>query len=59
MWDWMEQDLDQHMTEVSPSKKAAQGQVGAPPIRWGWWAAGIAFSAAMWAGIALAFDWFA
>lgn len=55
----MEQDLDQHMTEVSPSKKAAQGQVGAPPIRWGWWAAGIAFSAAMWAGIALAFDWFA
>jgi hypothetical protein len=47
------------MNEGTSSNKATEGRVGAPPIRWGWWAAGFGFSAAMWAGIAWAFGWFA
>ena len=47
------------MTEGVPSEKAGQGRVGAPPVRWGWWAAGFGVSAAVWAGIAVALGWFA
>jgi hypothetical protein len=34
-----------------------QGQVGAPPIRWAWWAVGLAVSVGMWWAIAAVFGW--
>ena len=41
-----------HPAEVSSA--ADQRQLGAPPIRWGWWAAGLGISAALWAAIVVA-----
>jgi hypothetical protein len=43
------------MQQSASSAPANQQRIGAPPIRWGWWAAGLGFSATLWAGIALAF----
>jgi hypothetical protein len=36
---------------------SGQSHLGAPPIRWGWWGAGVAFSAGLWACLALLLFW--
>lgn len=50
----------QTMQQSAPSISISQppvsvSEAGADRIRWGWWAAGFGFSAALWAGITMAF----
>jgi hypothetical protein len=44
-----EEDLRVPTADLS----ASQVHLGAPPIRWGWWAAGMVLSAGLWACLAL------
>ncbi len=45
------------MPAPATQSSVQQSHVGAPPIRWGWWGAGLIVSAAMWWLIASFFGW--
>jgi len=55
--DGQEPDGDSPLPAPATQSSVRQGQVGAPPIHWGWWGIGLVFSLALWWLIAALSGW--